>query len=324
MTDDFRKQLDALMGSNRNGDKNAQKHFSDPDVCKLYLCGLCPHELFTNTKMDLGDCSNIHSEPLKQAYEEARRTKDFGYEHELARELEEHIQDCDRRVIRAQKRLEETQGASSPSHSSTQISDDDKVTSEIKELFARAEQLGEEGKVDEAFLMTNKAEQLKQQRILEKSSQPAPSIPTFEGIPGTPQQQKLRVCGICAAYLSQFDSDRRLADHFGGKLHLGYVIIREELRRLKAAGIEPSPSSNNRDRERERDRDRDRERLRHDRDGRDSDRDRDRYSNKHRDDRDRRDRDRGGYRERDSHRDRDNRDRDSYRDRDSGRDNRRR
>ncbi|KAI7734353.1 hypothetical protein M8C21_004377, partial [Ambrosia artemisiifolia] len=41
--------------------------------------------------------------------------------------------------------------------------------------------------------------------------------------------QKLRVCDICGAFLSVYDSDRRLADHFGGKLHLGYMQIREKL-----------------------------------------------------------------------------------------------
>lgn len=29
------------------------------------------------------------------------------------------------------------------------------------------------------------------------------------------QQQKLRVCEVCGAHLSVYDSDRRLADHFG-------------------------------------------------------------------------------------------------------------
>lgn len=28
-------------------------------------------------------------------------------------------------------------------------------------------------------------------------------------------------------------SDRRLADHFGGKLHLGYMLIREKLAELQ-------------------------------------------------------------------------------------------
>ena len=43
------------------------------------------------------------------------------------------------------------------------------------------------------------------------------------------QQQKLRVCEICSAYLGIHDNDRRLADHFGGKLHLGFIKIREKL-----------------------------------------------------------------------------------------------
>lgn len=47
------------------------------------------------------------------------------------------------------------------------------------------------------------------------------------------QQQKLRVCEVCSAYLGLHDNDRRLADHFGGKLHLGFIEIREKLERLR-------------------------------------------------------------------------------------------
>lgn len=47
------------------------------------------------------------------------------------------------------------------------------------------------------------------------------------------QQQKLRVCEVCSAYLGIHDNDRRLADHFGGKLHLGFITIREKLDELK-------------------------------------------------------------------------------------------
>jgi len=46
------------------------------------------------------------------------------------------------------------------------------------------------------------------------------------------QQQKLRVCEVCSAYLGIHDNDRRLADHFGGKLHLGFIQIREKLEGL--------------------------------------------------------------------------------------------
>ena len=30
-----------------------------------------------------------------------------------------------------------------------------------------------------------------------------------------------------------YDNDRRLADHFGGKLHIGFVTIREKIKFLE-------------------------------------------------------------------------------------------
>ena len=51
------------------------------------------------------------------------------------------------------------------------------------------------------------------------------------------QQQKLRVCEVCSAYLGIHDNDRRLADHFGGKLHLGFIKIREKLDDLKVCSV---------------------------------------------------------------------------------------
>ncbi len=47
------------------------------------------------------------------------------------------------------------------------------------------------------------------------------------------QQQKLRACEVCGAFLSMYDNDRRLADHFGGKLHIGFVTIREKIKQLE-------------------------------------------------------------------------------------------
>ena len=47
------------------------------------------------------------------------------------------------------------------------------------------------------------------------------------------QQQRLRVCEICSSYLGLHDNDRRLADHFGGKLHLGFIDLRNRLIELE-------------------------------------------------------------------------------------------
>ena len=38
---------------------------------------------------------------------------------------------------------------------------------------------------------------------------------------------------VCGAFLSMYDNDRRLADHFGGKLHIGFVTIREKIKLLE-------------------------------------------------------------------------------------------
>lgn len=50
------------------------------------------------------------------------------------------------------------------------------------------------------------------------------------------QQQKLRACEVCGAFLSMYDNDRRLADHFGGKLHIGFVSIRDKITQLEVRG----------------------------------------------------------------------------------------
>jgi hypothetical protein len=48
--DAMRKQLDVLMGANRNGDVEVvSRNYYDRDVCHLFLAGLCPHDLFQLT-----------------------------------------------------------------------------------------------------------------------------------------------------------------------------------------------------------------------------------------------------------------------------------
>lgn len=49
---------------------------------------------------------------------------------------------------------------------------------------------------------------------------------------GASGHQKLRVCDICGAYLSVLDSDRRLADHFGGKVRVSALPSSRSLLRL--------------------------------------------------------------------------------------------
>lgn len=50
---------------------------------------------------------------------------------------------------------------------------------------------------------------------------------------GPSGHQKLQVCDVCGAYLSRLDNDRRLADHFYGKMHLGYAQMRKTFEQLQ-------------------------------------------------------------------------------------------
>ena len=101
---------------------------------------------------------------------------------------------------------------------------------------------------------------------------------------------KLRICNACGAFLSIFDNDKRLADHLGGKLHLGYVVLRQRLKEIEASGGGPATRDDRRDERRDRDRDRDRYDSRRE------------YDDRRRDDRRRDDRRRDDRRDYDSRR----------------------
>ncbi|KAJ4288727.1 splicing factor [Collariella sp. IMI 366227] len=79
-------------------------------VCRSYLVGTCPHDLFTNTKADLGACPRVHSEALKAEYEalpEPDRKK-YGFEYDYLRDLQSRIESCNRNIDTLQRRLEKT------------------------------------------------------------------------------------------------------------------------------------------------------------------------------------------------------------------------
>ena len=65
---------------------------------------------------------------------------------------------------------------------------------------------------------------------------------------GPSGHQKLQVCDVCGAYLSRLDNDRRLADHFYGKMHLGYAQMRRTHEKLSAElkGKHPPPRTDDR------------------------------------------------------------------------------
>ena len=82
--------------------------FTDPRVCRPFLVGYCPHDLFQNTKFEQGPCRNQHNERLRADYLEAPDREKYGYEWEYAKVLREYVEECDKRIESSQRRLETT------------------------------------------------------------------------------------------------------------------------------------------------------------------------------------------------------------------------
>ncbi|XP_018590477.2 putative RNA-binding protein Luc7-like 1 isoform X2 [Scleropages formosus] len=323
----MRALLDQLMGTARDGDETRQRvKFTDERVCKSHLLNCCPHDILSGTRMDLGECSKIHDLALRADYEIASKERDLFFELDAVDHLESFIADCDRRTELAKKRLAETQEEIS-AEVAAKAEKVHELNEEIGKLLAKAEQLGAEGNVDEAQKVLQEVEKVRsRKRDAEeeyRNSMPASSF----------QQQKLRVCEVCSAYLGLHDNDRRLADHFGGKLHLGFIQIREKLEQLKKTVADKQERRNqerlkrreerereerirkrtrSRSRERRRSRSRDRRRRRSESTSREKRRSRSRSR-----ERERRHRHRSRSRSKGHHRSRDrSRERDRERDRD--------
>ncbi|KAL9593705.1 MAG: hypothetical protein Q9179_005745, partial [Wetmoreana sp. 5 TL-2023] len=218
MAAEQRKLLEQLMGAGASS-RHAQLSLTDPKVCRSFLVGTCPHDLFTNTKQDLGPCPKVHSEPLKTEYEAAADKSKYGFEYDYMRDMQKYIDECNRRIDAAQRRLEKTPDEIRQTNDLLkQISD---LSRSINTGLLEISILGESGTITTAVTEFHKIQVAKAAK--EDKERELRSLSDTSGPSG---HQKLQVCDVCGAYLSRLDNDRRLADHFYGKMHLGYAQMR--------------------------------------------------------------------------------------------------
>ncbi|KAJ5383640.1 LUC7-like protein [Penicillium concentricum] len=217
---------DQLIGTGAQG-RNSQLAITDNKVCRSYIVGTCPHDLFTNTKQDLGPCPKVHNEGLKTEYETAPASEKakWGFEFDYMRDMQKYIDDCDRRIDTAQRRLEKTPDEIRQTNDLLkQIAD---LSNTINSGLQEVSILGETGSVALALSEMHKVRTSKYQKeSLERD------LKNLQDTSGPSGHQKLQVCDVCGAYLSRLDNDRRLADHFFGKMHMGYSDMRKNCKKL--------------------------------------------------------------------------------------------
>jgi len=260
--DEQRKLLDQLMGLDRDLPPEERtgktKTFSDPEICKHYLCGISPWYAFKNTKSSSDTCKFLGYDYTKVCDDECKaqwdalsqKEKDaYGYEHDLMVLLEKLVAEVDRKIARAHDRIDKE-------NAPTPLTDDEKRMveawiEEMRELDEEADKAADDREVDTCEAAVKRTEAVKKMKSdIERSKYP---------------DRKLSVCPVSGIYLSSADSEARRQDHYAGKQYKGWKAIREKLEELKKQNPPPakgrrneaaSPKHRGRDRDRSYRRDR--------------------------------------------------------------------
>lgn len=224
--------LDSLMGSTRSMDlKEAKKkkgqNFKEDKACKFYLLGFCPQyeDIFKNTKkghLQIGDCDKLHSDALvdefnacpdKLYYEKTYARDMVRYLESLTRKVDEVVKRVSSNIREANKELAES-GATDTAK--RQI---DMIREECTALLAEAEELAEKGDIEGSKVKSEQYEETKA-RMME-----------YEAKAKEPMKEE--VCECCGLRLGEEGEGIRAFTHTEGRVHLGFVKIREWLAKLK-------------------------------------------------------------------------------------------
>uniref|UniRef100_A0A2P2I2Y9 Luc7-like protein 3 n=1 Tax=Hirondellea gigas TaxID=1518452 RepID=A0A2P2I2Y9_9CRUS len=319
--------LDELMGRNRNinpNDSNNKLTWESPEICRHYLVKFCPHDLFTNTKSDLGLCEKIHDEDIKREFESSNTHRRPAFEDDFIRYADTMLLDVDKRIRKGRQRLSLSVKEALNNATTGDVAVDEQIellSERITGLVNEAERLGNEGSVEEAQGLTKLCDTLREERDkLRKAHENTVWHQAAEM--AASQEKQMEVCEICGAFLIVGDAQQRIDDHLTGKQHMGFAKLREAIKEIKE-GRETAREDREKQREKERE---ERRRLLDEEDKRRMTTTTATSNAVSRDDRHRRDdRNRGNDRRdrdrRDDRRDRDRRDRDNDRrgDRDSDR-----
>ncbi|PZC86540.1 hypothetical protein B5X24_HaOG209259 [Helicoverpa armigera] len=335
--------LDELMGRHRNTNPNEKikkPNWEDPEYCKYYMVKFCPHDLFVNTRADLGACPKVHDDEVKELFEKAESSyKKAQYVEEFLRFCRHMINDVERKIQKGKQRLElmnskpdgppMTQAQTEKNQEQVQL-----LSEKITSLVQEAEEAGTRGDVEQAQGLMKLCDRLKEEKEqLLKQQENSHWSMTAEL--AAAQEKQMEVCPVCGAFLIVGDAQQRIDDHLSGKQHVGYFKLRQayeemnearekeqqekerkrrEEREKERSARSGGLGSDRRDRERmERDRERDRDRSergsdRGDRSER-SERDRERDNDKKEREKEPKDKERERDRDKEREKDREQRDR---------------
>ena len=96
---------------------------------------------------------------------------------------------------------------------------------------------GAEGKADESLAIMAEVEEIKgKKKTLEAEYRSSLSNDLSSDPPFAAQQQRLRPCKVCGAFLSVYDDN--FAKHFESKVHVGFVTVYKNVKQLEVIRID--------------------------------------------------------------------------------------
>lgn len=225
--DDARALLNSLMGNDRNARPEQRKirRFTDDDICRNYNLGLCPHDLFRNTKIDLGVCEKEHNEFLKEEFEEDPDIEKYKrkWRGPLRTQLRRLLEGVDRRSGSNQLRIAREKEGGPAGASEEQKLHLATLKEEVSIKLKSAEQAADDGKFEDSRSIMKDTEALKR-RIEDLETK------RYE------KYSKDSICDVCGLIIdSQEVEDMKTGRgwHINGKQHIGYTLIREKLKELE-------------------------------------------------------------------------------------------
>uniref|UniRef100_A0A1B6H277 Luc7-like protein 3 n=2 Tax=Proconiini TaxID=565685 RepID=A0A1B6H277_9HEMI len=251
--------LDELMGRNRNvapSEKTKELNWEDPEYCKFYMVKFCPHDLFVNTRADLGVCSKVHDDEVKALFEKSTSYKKQAYEDEFIRFSQGMLNEVERKIVKGKQRLaligNKSEPPSSLSPQQTQRNQEQiaLLSTKINSLVSEAEAAGIEGNVEQAQGLMKLCDQLKEEREqLRKQNDNSHWSQTAEI--AAAQEKQMEVCEVCGAFLIVGDAQSRIDDHLMGKQHVGYARLRMALEEIMVSLQSKRKSRNERAKQRD-------------------------------------------------------------------------
>lgn len=190
------------------------------------MVSFCPHELFPNTRFEMGHCEKRHDEFFKKQFflltDDDRLPYEIKYIDETIASFRKQISLIDVKIQRALAKNENVASKYDriPAEYQEKI---DSLEVEIKRLLQQAEYLGDAGKIEESERVNEEVQKLKRAKE---------DLVTLAENP-TMVAKQMKVCEVCGAMQATNDTEKRNQTHLEGKVHTGFLKLRAELAKLE-------------------------------------------------------------------------------------------